>query len=94
MIKSEEIAYFRTNITDKYVIEVETSLEAEERTRTRAALLAKKNEKYRFNPNYKRCCKCGEYKLLTEFYRNPLKKQGVWDYCKHCNKLMRVYKVN
>lgn len=42
MIKSEEIAYFRTNITDKYVIEVETSLEAEERTRTRAALLAKK----------------------------------------------------
>lgn len=93
MIKSEEIAYFRQNITDKYVIEVETSLEAEERTRTRAAMLAKKYEKYRFNPDYKRCSKCGKYKLLTEFYKNPLKKQGVWDYCKQCNKLMRVYKA-
>lgn len=92
MIKSEEIAYFRRNITDKYVIEVETSLEAEERTRTRSAMLAKKYEKYRFNPDYKRCSKCGKYKLLTEFYKNPLKKQGGWDYCKQCNKLLRVYK--
>lgn len=27
-------------------------------------------------------------------YKNPLKKQGVWDYCKQCNKLLRVYKAS
>lgn len=33
---------------------------------------------------YKRCSKCGKVLKLTEFYKHPLKKQGVFDYCKTC----------
>lgn len=37
------------------------------------------------NP-FKRCKHCNILKPLTEFYKNPLKKQGVFDYCKECAK--------
>lgn len=77
MIKEAELAYYRSNIIDKYVIGVMTSLEAFER----------KIEKLN-NPNYKRCKHCKEIKLLSEFYKNPLKKQGVFDYCKNCAKAL------
>ena len=33
---------------------------------------------------YKRCNTCGQVLKLTEFYKHPLKKQGVFDYCKTC----------
>lgn len=78
-IKFEELAYYRNNIIDKYVVEVMTSLEAIERK------LQKVNE-IQNNPNYKYCKHCHTYKPLTEFYKNPLKKQGVFDYCKECAK--------
>lgn len=32
----------------------------------------------------KSCCRCGELKLLTEFYRNSSRKDGYGDYCKPC----------
>ena len=40
-----------------------------------------KNEK-----SFKRCKSCGKIKLINEFYKNPLKKQGVFDTCKECEK--------
>lgn len=79
MTKSEELAYYRSNIIDKYVIEIMTSLEAIERNLQRIQEL--KN-----NPNYKHCKRCNTFKPLTEFYKNPTKKQGVFDYCKECAK--------
>lgn len=78
-IKPEELAYYRSNIIDKYVIEIMTSLEAIERK-------LKRINKLRSNPNYKYCKCCKTFKPLTEFYKNPLKKQGVFDYCKECAK--------
>lgn len=76
-IKPEELAYYRTNIIDKYVIEIMTSLEAIERK------LQKLND-FQNDPNYKRCKHCNIFKPLREFYKNPLKKQGVFDYCREC----------
>lgn len=35
---------------------------------------------------FKRCKGCGTIKHIIEFYKNPLKKQGVFDYCKECAK--------
>lgn len=40
-----------------------------------------KNEK-----SFKRCKSCGKIKFINEFYKNPLKKQGVFDTCKECEK--------
>lgn len=84
MIDEKEKAYYRSNITDKYVIEIDTILEAEERIKKKKYELIQRFEKLKNNPDYKRCNKCGEYKRLSEFYKNPLKKQGVFDYCKKC----------
>lgn len=83
MIKEKEIAFYRSNVIDKYVIEIQTALEAEEKIAYRQYLF---NETLKTNPNYKRCKDCGKYKRLTEFYKNTLKKQGVFDYCKQCAK--------
>jgi len=33
----------------------------------------------------KRCVRCGEDKLLTEFHRNSRSKDGLHSYCKKCN---------
>lgn len=81
MIKEKEIAYFRSNIIDKYVAEVEATLTTREQKKYE---IYRRFEHLKNDPNYKRCSRCGEYKRLTEFYKNPLKKQGVFDYCKKC----------
>lgn len=83
MIKEKELAYYRSNIIDKYVIEVMTQLEALERK------LQKQND-----INFKHCKHCKELKPLSDFYKNPLKKQGVFDYCKECGKAMRRRRAN
>lgn len=83
MIKPEELAYYRSNITDKYVIEIDTILNAEERKKQNKPPPVDQDFK---RSNYKRCKVCGEYKLLSEFYKHPLKPKGVFDYCKECCK--------
>lgn len=88
MIDEKEIAYYRSKITDKYVIEIETILNVEERINRKKYEMRLRFENLKRNPNYKRCNNCGEYKRLTEFYKNPLKKQGVFDYCKACARKM------
>lgn len=40
----------------------------------------------KYKPLYKRCNCCKNIKYISEFYKNPLKKQGVFDYCKECAK--------
>ncbi len=84
MIKEKELAYFRSNIIDKYVIEIDTILANEERINLKKYEIVQRFERLKNDPNYKRCTRCGQYKRLTEFYKNPLKKQGVFDYCKKC----------
>lgn len=42
---------------------------------------------------YKRCTRCNQIKHISEFYKNPLKKQGVFDYCKECAK-RRKYELD
>ena len=86
MIDEKEIAYYRANITDKYVIEVQTMLELREKINKKKYMTYLRVEKLKSNPNYKRCKICGKLKRLSEFYKNPLKKQGVFDYCKECAK--------
>lgn len=50
-------------------------------------LALKEREFYFKNKNlYKRCKNCGKIKFINEFYKNPLKKQGVFDSCKECEK--------
>lgn len=49
-----------------------------------------KIEKKLASGKYKRCSRCGEVLKLKEFYRNPLKSLGVFDYCKACAKLARM----
>lgn len=84
MIDEKEIAYYRSNIIDKYIIEIDTMLAIKERINSKKYEMYQRSERLKVNPNYKRCTRCGEYKRLTEFYKNPLKKQGVFDYCKKC----------
>lgn len=62
MIDEKEKAFYRSNITDKYVIEIATILEVEERIKKKKYELARRFEKLKNNPGYKRCNKCGEYK--------------------------------
>ena len=49
-----------------------------------------KIEKKLASGKYKRCSRCGEVLKLKEFYRNPLKSLGVFDYCKACAKLAQM----
>lgn len=35
---------------------------------------------------FKRCKTCGRIKKIEEFYKNVMKKQGVFDECKECVK--------
>jgi hypothetical protein len=34
-------------------------------------------------PN-KKCSRCGEVKFLSDFYKQPRNKDGLWTYCKGC----------
>lgn len=38
----------------------------------------------------KQCRICGKYKVLSAFYKNPLKKLGRFDECKECLKFIRM----
>lgn len=51
-------------------------------------ILALKEREFYFNNQnlFKRCLKCGKIKHISMFYKNPLKKQGVFDTCKACEK--------
>lgn len=42
----------------------------------------------------KKCRICGEYKRLSAFYKNPLKKFGRFDECKECLKKTRKSNKN
>lgn len=82
-IKPEEIAYYRATVTDKYVIEIQTMLEAEERRRR---LNYERMERLKYSPYYKQCKRCGKIKHISGFYKNTLKFKGVFDVCKECCK--------
>lgn len=42
----------------------------------------------------KQCRICGKYKVLSAFYKNPLKKLGRFDECKECIKERRQQNVD
>lgn len=81
MIKEEEIEYYRNNVINKYVDAVMFVLDLEEKEHKKYT-----DNKLKYHPDYKQCKRCGEVKLLTEFYKNILKSKGVFDYCKECAK--------
>lgn len=82
MIKEEEIAWYRQNVINKYVDEVMKKIAMDE---NRGARLKRKIP-LEYTPDYKRCKRCGNVKHISEFYKNPLKPKGVFDYCKECAK--------
>ena len=87
MIKEDEIKYYRQNIISKYVSDVMTKLEHDERIYELQEIERKAREKkLKYDPNYKQCKRCGKVKKLSEFYKNPIKSKGVFDYCKECAK--------
>lgn len=76
MNKEEEIENFRRNVLPEY-----------------QEILKQEKE---INPYFdkhgfrvKQCRICGEYKRLSAFYKNPLKKFGRFDECKQCLKKIR-----
>lgn len=77
MNKEEEISKFRREVLPEY-----------------QEILQQEKE---INPYFdkhgyriKRCRICGEYKVLSAFYKNPLKKFGRFDECKQCLKILRT----
>lgn len=77
MTKEEEISKFRREVLPEY-----------------QEILKQEKE---INPYFdkhgyriKRCRICGEYKRLSAFYKNPLKKLGRFDECKRCLKILRM----
>lgn len=77
MNKEEEIGNFRREVLPEY----QEILKQE-----------KVNNPYFDKHGYriKRCRICGEYKRLSAFYKNPLKKFGRFDECKKCLKKRRM----
>jgi hypothetical protein len=71
MNREEEIKYFRENIINKYVEEVQEQMLIEEKLQSNL---------------YKQCSKCGKVLPIESFYKNAIKKKGVFDYCKECSK--------
>lgn len=76
MTKEEEIENFRREVLPEY----QEILKQE-----------KVNNPYFDKHGYriKKCRICGEYKRLSAFYKNPLKKFGRFDECKLCLKKRR-----
>lgn len=77
MTREEELELFRKDIFPKY-----------------QEILKQEKE---INPYFdkhgfriKKCRICGEYKRLSAFYKNPLKKFGRFDECKQCLKFIRM----
>lgn len=79
MNKEEEIANSRRNVLPEY-----------EQYLKELAEQKKANEK--LGTVVKQCRICGKYKVLSAFYKNPLKKLGRFDECKECLKKKRKSK--
>ena len=77
MTKEEEISNFRREVLPEY----QEILNQE-----------KVNNPYFDKHGYriKKCKICGEYKRLSAFYKNPLKKFGRFDECKLCLKILKM----
>lgn len=93
MIKQAEINYFRANILDKYIKIVEQQeqwalLEKQREEQTKQLIEYQKQQlqKRIASGKYKKCKTCGKVLKLDNFYKNPLKRQGVFDECKECTK--------
>lgn len=82
MIKEEELKYYREHVIGHYIDDVMKQLAVEENKTERLRRRIPKE----YLPDYKRCKRCRNVKPLTEFYKNPLKFKGVFDYCKECAK--------
>lgn len=82
MIKEEEIKYYRENVINMYVDNTLRRIQYEEKQYEKYI----EGERLKHLPNYKQCKRCGEVKKLNQFYKNPLKSKGVFDYCKECAK--------
>lgn len=99
MRKEDEIRNFRNNILDKYLKIVEQQeqwamLERKinERTQQLAEQKKEQDRKKLASGKYKKCKKCGKILKLDKFYKNPLKRQGVFDECKECIKVRKKEK--
>lgn len=77
MNKEEEMARFREKFLPQYITYVKEQQEAEKLYN-------------RQGKRVKQCRICGEYKVLSAFYKNPLKKFGCFDECKQCLKFIRM----
>lgn len=81
MNKEEEIAQFRREVLpeyERYLKELDEQKKANEKLGTVV----------------KQCRICGKYKVLSDFYKNPLKKFGRFDECKECIKERRQQNVD
>ena len=74
MNKEEEIAAFRRDIFPAY---------------EKLAQDEPYGQKKKLGIEVKQCRICGKYKVLSAFYKNPLKKFGRFDECKECIKERR-----
>lgn len=93
MRKEAEINYFRANILNKYIDELE---EQHKKEKLKKEILAyyrelqrkrkEKQQKKLASGEYKKCKKCGKVLELENFYKNNLKSHGVFDECKDCVK--------
>ena len=80
MNKENEIEEFRLNVLPVYEKYVEEQ-QRYENIRRKGKVV-------------KQCRICGKYKVLSAFYRNPLKKLGRFDECKECLKKTRKSNKN
>lgn len=78
MNKEKEIEEFRLNMLPFYEQYVEEQ-QRYEKIRRKGKVV-------------KQCRICGKYKVLSAFYKNPLKKLGRFDECKECLKKIKEEK--
>lgn len=83
MIKEQEIEYYRKFVINKYVDEVMANLSGDKKP---VNPFAPRPRRLKDSSKFKVCNKCGKLKRISSFYKHPLKKQGVFDYCKECTK--------
>ena len=79
MDKQREISKFRREVLpeyERYLKELDEQKKANEKLGTVV----------------KQCRICGKYKVLSDFYKNPLKRLGRFDECKICLKKRRELK--
>lgn len=76
MHNKEEIEKFRQEKLPEYMKYIEKT----------------KDSKLTHKPTHKRCKICGKVKVLSAFYKHPLKRLGRFDECKICLKKRRELK--